>query len=192
MSFPVSLGLNVDRIGGPLSTKSGSSRRSAFCGREVNENRFSRVSEAVTCDHKLDDIDVRIYCALTSGITNGNVSTVSTRRIEELTGKSRSAIVESIKLLAERGHIIKSQVKSGMRASYKLTAPVFNNGKVSSLSGTLMQDQVTRPALAKCAECRKPRVLAKTGWCKKCEEKHDRVREMEGVVVRMISRELIA
>lgn len=197
MKQPISASscLNVYRLDGTLSDKSVSPRTNAFSGKEVNKHRFSRVSEGVTGDRRLDDIDVRVYCALTSGITKGNVSTVSVRRVKELSGKSMSAIVESLKTLIACGHIEKTPVRSGMRACYTLLAPVFNGGKVSHLGETVATSdlpQKMRPTIAKCGDCHKPRVLRKTGWCKGCEEKHDRVREMEGVVVRMVGRELIA
>lgn len=155
----------------------------------INPKSYGRVPASVVYDRRLSAFDIRVYASLAIDERSG-LSKSSGRFGADALAMNKDTFYASIRKLLELKHIQRSPGTgvNGVPSQYSLCSIVFGN------AGPAISVPVAkaRPVLSKCGECRKPRVLRKTGWCKACEEKHDRVREMEGVVVRMVGRELIA
>lgn len=150
---------------------------------EINPKSYGRVPASIVYDRRLSSYDIRVYASLAIDERSG-VSKSSGRFGADALAMNKDTFYASIQKLLQLNHIERKAGTgvNGVPSHYALRSIVFGNaGPVVSTPSAKK-----RPTLLKCAECHKPRVLGKAGWCKACAAKHDRIRETEGVVMRMV------
>ena len=144
---------------------------------------YGRIPGTVTFDKLLSDRDKTIYSILAHYERKGIVN-CGLRKMASVLGISKNRIGKSIDVLVARGHIERMEGTGvdGLRSNYRLLSPVFGGTETTAQPA----QPKARPKVSKCLHCHKPRVLAKTGWCKACAAEKTAERKMEGVVIRMV------
>jgi hypothetical protein len=78
---------------------------------------------------------VRVYAVLALSVYQGRTSRVGMRQIGKIIGKCAATVKKRIDELVAAGHVRANMGRSGQRAFYELTSPVFGqkHGKVTEV-----------------------------------------------------------
>lgn len=94
--------------------------------KENSPKWYGRVPVAVAQDHRLPDAAVRLYSVMAAYVKQGTTAgSVGQRRLGEIFGWSQPKVSRMLSKLVETGHVIPTEVGSGVRGFYHFTSPVF-------------------------------------------------------------------
>ena len=95
---------------------------------------YGRVPASVSLDLSVSSDAVRIYSLLALSVYQGNIARVGMRQLGKIIGKSAATVKRRIVELVKAGHLKPNTGKSGERAFYELTSPVFGQKQRSGVT----------------------------------------------------------